>query len=40
MAEAQTGIKIDEFKTCSERGKDVSIGALHQVDSTSKVTEV
>ena len=34
------GIKIDKFKNCLGHGKDVSIGVLHQVESTLKVTEV
>ena len=39
MAEALKGIKIDEFKHWS-RGEKVSISVLHQMESTSKVTEV
>ena len=40
MAEALKGIKIDEFKHSSEQWKKVSIGVLHQMESTLKVTEV
>ena len=40
MAEALKGIKINKFKKCSERWKKVSVGVLHQVESTLKVTEV
>ena len=39
-AEALKGINIDKFKNCLGHGKDVSIGVLHQVESTLKVTEV
>ena len=39
--EALRGIKIDEFKNCSEQWKkNVSVGVLHQMESTLKVTEV
>ena len=39
-AEALKGIKIDEFKKCFEYfEKNVSIGVLHQMESTLKVTE-
>ena len=40
MAEALKGIKIDMFETVLSSGKTVSIGAVRQVDSTLKVTEV
>ena len=40
LAEALKSIKIDEFKHCFERGKNVSIGVLHQMESTLKVMEV
>ena len=40
MAEALKGIKIDEFKNCFEQWKKVSIGVLHQMGNTLKVTEV
>ena len=39
-AEALKGIKTDKFKTVLNSGKNVSIGALHQMESTLKVTEV
>ena len=40
-SEALKAIKIDEFKTCFEQWeKKVSIGVLHQMESTLKVTEV
>ena len=39
MAEAVKGIKIIEFKDCSEQGKNVSKGVLHQMESILKVTE-
>ena len=38
--EALKGIKIDKFKHCSEQQKNVSIGVLHHMESTLKVTEV
>ena len=38
--EALKGIKIDEFKNCFEQWKEVSTYVLHQMESTSKVTEV
>ena len=38
MSEALKGIKISEFKT--EQWKKVSIGVLHQMENTLKVTEV
>ena len=40
MAEALKGIKIKEFKHCFGQWKKVSIGVLHQMESTLKVTEV
>ena len=40
MAEALKAIEIDEFKTCSEQWKKVSLGVLHQMESTLKGTEV
>ena len=40
MAEAPKGIKIDELKNYSEQWKKVSIGILHEMDSTLKVTKV
>ena len=40
MAEALKGIKIDEFKHYFEQWKNISIGVLHQMDSSLKVTEV
>ena len=40
MVEAPKDNKIDEFKNCSEQWeRKVSIGVLHQVESTLKVTE-
>ena len=39
-AEAPKGIKFDEFKNCFEQWKHVSIGVLHQMESTLKGTEV
>ena len=39
MAEALKGIKIDEFKAFLSSGKNISIGVLHQMESTLKVTE-
>ena len=38
-AEALKGIQIDEFKTVLSSGKNISIGVLHPVQSTLKVTE-
>ena len=38
--EALKGIKIDEFKSCSEQWNNISIGALHQMESTLKVIEI
>ena len=40
MAEALKGTKIDEFKNCVEQWKKVSIGVLHQMESTVRVIEV
>ena len=41
MVEAPKDNKIDEFKNCFEQWeRKVSIGVLHQVESTLKVTEV
>ena len=41
MSEALEGIKISEFKNCFwAMEKNVSIGILHQMESTLKVTEV
>ena len=40
MSEALKGIKINKFKKCFEQWKMVSIGLLHQMESTLKVTEV
>ena len=39
-AEALKGTKTNEFKTCSEQWKKVSIGVLYQMESALKVTEV
>ena len=39
-AETLKGTKIDKFKNCLSSGKKVSIGVLHQMESTLKVTEV
>ena len=40
MTEALKGFKIDKFKTVLSSGKKVSIGVLHQMQSTLKVTEI
>ena len=41
MAEALKGIKIDEFKNCSEPwNKKVWLGILHQVQNTLKVASL
>ena len=40
MAKALKGIKLISSKTVFSSGKNVSIGVLHQMESTSKVTEV
>ena len=37
MAEAPKGINIYEFKNCSEQWEKVSIGVLHQMESTLKL---
>ena len=39
-AETLKGIKLCEFKNCFEQWKKVSLGVLHQMKSTLKVTEV
>ena len=39
-AEALKGIGIDKFKNCFEQWKKVSIGVLHQMESTLRATEV
>ena len=39
-AEALKGLEIYELKNCSEQWKNISIGALHQMENTLKVTEV
>ena len=39
-AEALKGIKTDEFKNCFEQWKNVSVGVLHQMESTWKVTGI
>ena len=39
-AEALNGIKINDFKNVLSSGKNVSIGALSQMGSTLKMTEV
>ena len=40
MAEALKDTKIDKFKNCFEQWGKVSIGVLHPLESTLKVTEV
>ena len=40
MTEALKGIKIKEFKNCLEQWKNISIGVLHQKESSLKVTKV
>ena len=40
MTQALKGIKINEFKNCSEQWKNISIGVLHQMESILEVTEV
>ena len=40
MAEAPKGIKIYVFKNFLSSGKNASIGVLHEMESTLKVTEV
>ena len=39
-AEALKGIKTNKFKNCFEQGQKNLIVVLHQMESTSKVTEV
>ena len=39
-AEALKGIEIDELKNCFEQWRKISIGVLHQMEGTLKVTEV
>ena len=39
-AEALKGTKIKELKICFEQWKKVSLGILHQVENTLKVTEI
>ena len=39
-SESLKGMKIDESKTVLHSGKNISIGALHQMENTLKVTEV
>ena len=39
-AEALKGIKIDEFKTVLSSGENVSLGVLHQMESTLKVSKI
>ena len=39
-AEALKGIEIDELKNCFEQWRNISIGVLHQMEGTLKVTEV
>ena len=40
MAETLKGIKIDKFKKLLSNGKNISMGVLHQMESTLKVAEV
>ena len=40
MAEAFKDTNIDKFENYFEQWKNVSIGVLHQMESTSKVTKV
>ena len=40
MAEALKGFKIDEFKTVLSSGQNISIGVLHQMESTLRMTEI
>ena len=40
MVEALKGIKINKFKNCWSRGKNILICVLHQMESTLKVTGV
>ena len=39
-AESLKAIKVDKFKNCFEQWKNISTGALHQMESTLKVTEI
>ena len=39
-AEALQGVKIDEFTNCFEQREKVSIGILHHMENTLKVTKV
>ena len=39
MAEAIKGIKSDVFKNCLSSGKNVSVGVLHQMESTLKMPD-
>ena len=40
MTEAPKGIRIDKFKNCLSSGKNISLGVLHPVERTLRVTEV
>ena len=40
IAEALEDIKIDKFKICFKQWKKISVGILHQMGRTLKVTEV
>ena len=40
MAEALKDFKIDKFKTFLSNGKNVSIGELHQMENSLKMTEM
>ena len=40
MAEGLKDIKINQFKNWFEQWKNVSIGVLHKMESTLKVTEL
>ena len=40
MAEALKDIKIVKFKNCFEQWGKISLGVVHQMESTLKVTEV
>ena len=40
MAEGLKDIKINQFKNWFEQWKNVSIGVLHQMESTLKVTKI
>ena len=39
LTEVLKGIKIDKLTNCYEQWKNVSIGVLHQMESTLKVIE-